>query len=839
VQNRGRLTETKRDGDAERVTFGYDSPGGVTVTDATSRVTRLNFGLGGQLAQVRDGAGRIVEFGYDGQFQFTSLTGPGGERYRYSYDNRGNLTGIRDALNLETGFDYEANFNRLASFTDARENGIDYEYDARGNLVGIVYADDSRETFTHDARGNVLTATNRRGQTITYTYNAAGLVTTKDYATTPGVVDFTYQYDAAGNLTEAAGGNGTTRMTYEPATDRLTRIDYPGGQWFEFTYTPTGQRKKRTDQDGHVTNYNYDAAGRLDTMTDGSLSLIVDYDYDTAGRLSRKTLGNGVYTTYEYDSAGNVLHLINYQPGGAILSRYDYTYDVSGRRTSMTTLAGTFEYGYDALGQLIAVLHPDGRLVSYDYDAAGNRRQVNDNGAVTTYTTNDLNQYVTVGNATYEFDLDGNLIRKTENGDTTTYTYDIENRLIGVATPLDSWVYSYDPFGNRIAGTHNGEVTQFIVDPFGLGNVAAELDGTGNVMARYEHGFGLLSRVDQVGDSAFYTFQAIGHTSELTDVGGAVLNSYAYDPWGITLSESETVSNPFEFVGEFGVMNEGNGLEFMRARFYNAADGGFLQPDPLLVPGMNLYSYSEGEPTTWSDPTGLVRWGQLGIGVIQILGNGTAIGIAIASAPWTAGASVIPVFGFGYGVGTGVNNFVNSFQDFDRSDSYTGGVLGDLATNFTDSKELQAIAGLLDMWAGIRFGFRDKWLSKLGEWITEFPDFLDNLRSIINSWNTIAEALGWPLFDIQRFVSGILRSFDPNDKLAPAGVGDNGYVVAEENFAYTIRFENQREATGPAREIIVTDLLNSDFDLSTFELTEIAFANRRYAFRRDCRPTKH
>ena len=282
--NRGRLTETSQGHGAERVTFTYDdaSPGRVRVTDATGRVTDLYFGLGGQLAQVRDGQGRIVGFEYDALSQLTELRGPGGERYRYEYGDSGNLTGIRDALNLETSFSYEADFSQLASFTDARGNGIQYQYDDHGNLTTIIYADGSQEAFTYDAIGNVLTSTNRRDQTIAYSYNAAGLLTSKDYDTTPGI-DFTYTYDAAGNLTEATDSHGTTAMSYDPETDWLTRIEYPGGQFFTFAYDAVGRRTQRTDQDDNVVNYHYDVLGRLDTMTDGSSALIVDYDYD-AGR---------------------------------------------------------------------------------------------------------------------------------------------------------------------------------------------------------------------------------------------------------------------------------------------------------------------------------------------------------------------------------------------------------------------------------------------------------------------------------------------------------------------------------------------------------------------------
>jgi hypothetical protein len=44
--------------------------------------------------------------------------------------------------------------------------------------------------------------------------------------------------------------------------------------------------------------------------------------------------------------------------------------------------------------------------------------------------------------------------------------------------------------------------------------------------------------------------------------------------------------------------------------------------------------------------------------------------------------------------------------------------------------------------------------------------------------------------------------------------------------AYQIRFENKPDATGPARQIVVTDTLDPNLDLDTFQLSEITFANQ-------------
>ncbi len=320
--------------------------------------------------------------------------------------------------------------------------------------------------------------------------------------------------------------------------------------------------------------------------------------------MSREDNGNGTYTTYGYDAAEQLLNIVNYAPNASVNSRFDYTYDQLGQLTSMTTLDGISKYGYDANGQLISVTLPDNRTIQYQYDAAGNRIAVTDNGVATSYETNSLNQYTAVGKGNYTYDADGNLISKTEGGKTSTYTYDVENRLVGVVTPDGIWSYDYDAFGNRIASTHNGQRTEYLLDPSSFGNVVGEYSN-GNLIARYTHGFGLESRVDATNTTAYYDFDAIGSTAGLTGGNGSYVNRYSYLPFGEDLNKVEAVSNPFEFVGQFGVMDEENGLDFARARYYRASEGRFINPDPIgIVGGLNLYNYVDNDPLNNIDPSG-------------------------------------------------------------------------------------------------------------------------------------------------------------------------------------------------------------------------------------------
>src|SRR5262249_6349530 len=154
----------------------------------------------------------------------------------------------------------------------------------------------------------------------------------------------------------------------------------------------------------------------------------------------------------------------------------------------------------------------------------------------------------------------------------------LQGNLVGVAAPGGSSTYQYDALGNRVAVTSGGQTTKDLVDPTGFGNVVAQFDGAGNLIAHYTYGLGLTSRVDSSGVSAYYTFDGKGNTVALT--GSAGTDRYAYLPFGGILATSGSISNPFQYGGQQGVISDSDGLVFMRARSYDPAQGRFLSPDP-------------------------------------------------------------------------------------------------------------------------------------------------------------------------------------------------------------------------------------------------------------------
>jgi YD repeat-containing protein len=394
----GRLSEEYRDEGAEHITYAYISPGMVTVTDAQNNTAQIFFGPHGEVLETHDPLGSVAANAFDAKTQVNQLTGPDGKTISLAYDARGNTVGMLNPLNQLIKMSFEQNRSRLTELVDSRDNKTQFSYDGSGNLQGITYPDTSAESFGYDASGEVQSYTNRRNSSINYERNDRGQITKKTYSDSR-VID--YSYDSQGNLLTAADSlTGTVTMQYD-TRNFLTQISYPGGRGFTFEYNNAGRRTKRTSNDGEVINYEYDAARRLKGLKDGANNLIISYEYDINGRLSKEIKGNGTQTTYEYDAAGQLLHMVNYAPDNSVQSRFDYTYDVNGNRTSMTTLAGITSYTYDDIGQLTGVTYPDGRVVTYAYDAAGNRVSVTDNSVTTAYSTNNMNQYTQVGDATY------------------------------------------------------------------------------------------------------------------------------------------------------------------------------------------------------------------------------------------------------------------------------------------------------------------------------------------------------------------------------------------------------------------------------------------------------
>jgi RHS repeat-associated protein len=796
----GRLLSSNLNNNVGHVDFSYDTAGGVTATDLAGVQQKLFFDEHGFLLRQEDGTGNYLLIMTDDAGRPIKVTDAAGRTQTYAWCDCGQLASATDELGHTVNFTLGGPFNHPTQFIDAKGNSTSYTYDARGNLLSTQYADGSIERIAYDALGNPTTLTNRRGQPIQYAYNAAGQVTRETF---PDGTHNDYTYDTRCRLTTAVDAQGTTTFTYDTA-DRLTRVDYPTGRWLAYDYDAGGRRTKLTDHTGFVVKYGYDPAGRLVSLKDGADTLIDTYAYDAAGRLAREDKGNGTYTVYTYDAAGRVLHLVNYAPGGAVNSRFDYTYDATGRRVGMATLDGTWAYTYDLTGQLTHAIFSSANPAvilnqdeAYAYDAAGNRIQTVINGITINYTTNVLNQYTTIGNSTYRYDNDGNLIEETSAQGATHYNNDIRNRLIGVSGPQGAWKYEYNVLGNRTAVVKNGVRTEYLGDPTGMGNIIAVYNSTGARIRTYTYGHGLVSAYGVEG-SRYYDYDALGSTAGVSDAAGDYVNHYTYDPFGNALISNEIFANPFGYVGAAGVIADGNGLLYMRSRFYDVSVGRFIAQDPIRLEGnYNLYRYSNNNPVTYIDPQGMLY------------------------------------------VGNPFSEFPPEVQQLLYTEAYFE-IQEDKCYIIKTTKVLLIVTQ-----------FAYSVLSELSVPVTIYNLLTANLTD-----KTFTVLINETTEYIQKNCdppppppppgpgpggtgggnggSGAVGSVDPNEKFGAAGYGAAAFVRGVATIPYRINFENlgpgsvptpSQPATAPAQRVEVTDQLTPNLDWSTVQFTEFGYGD--------------
>jgi RHS repeat-associated protein len=310
-----------------------------------------------------------------------------------------------------------------------------------------------------------------------------------------------------------------------------------------------------------AVNYTYDNDNRLTQITQGTST--ASFAYDIASRRTSMTLPNGVATTYSYDTASELTGL-TYKLGSTTLGALTYGYDARGQRTAV---GGS----YARTGLPLAVS-------SATYDAA-----------------NELNRW---GTANLTYDSNGNLT----NDGLNTYTWDARNHLASIsASGSTIGTFGYDAVGRRMTKTVGGTATSFLYD--GVSPVQ-ELSGatpTANLLT----GLGVdevLSRTDSAGARSFLA-GALGSTVALTDSAGAVQTQYTYDPFGNTSFSGPASNDSFQYAAR---ENDGTGLYYYRARYYNLVLQRFISEDPIGLNGgdVNLYGYTGNSPTNFTDPSG-------------------------------------------------------------------------------------------------------------------------------------------------------------------------------------------------------------------------------------------
>jgi RHS repeat-associated protein len=640
--------------------YGYDLVGNlILVRNAAGKVTRYTYDMNGNRTSIMDPMGNVTTNVFDSLNRVVFTQDALGHSATAVYDALGRRTQTVDALNRTNYFGYDA-LGRLIQFTDAAGGVVAYTYDNVGNRTSTTDPNGHTTTnifdvlnrlvrttdptgglaqFAYDAVGSLATRTDPNGQVTTYLYDANNRRTTITY---PAGTPVTFGYDANGNRTSTTDSLGTTAYSYD-ALNRLTSVTDCYGKTVAYGYDQNGNRTSVTYPGNKTVAYSYDAMNRMITVTDW-LNHTTTYAYDPDGNLTGTLNPNGSAAAYSYDAANRLIALTNSAPDSAVISSYQYTLDAVGNHAQVdqvellqtTPVVGQFSFAYD-----------------------------NDNRMV---TSEGLPQV---------FDANGNM---TSINTTNLLVYDYENRLTQTVFGNSTNSYQYNGLGNRMSATRGGSATHYVQDVNSpLTQVLAETDSAGTVTAYYVYGLGLISRIDSDGNPQYYHYDSRGSTIALSDASGQITEAYAYDPFGRPINA--TVSdNRFRYLGRHGVVDEQNGLNHIRARYYSARSGRFVTKDPTGgndddSQSLSRYVYALNNPVRLIDINGLFSWGTFGTGVGDIgmgIGQVALTGVSafyagVTCNPLKIGSSVISAAGdlneAMRKIDAGSANIANSFFD--------------------------------------------------------------------------------------------------------------------------------------------------------------------------------
>gem|GEM_PF-5798368 len=272
-------------------------------------------------------------------------------------------------------------------------------------------------------------------------------------------------------------------------------------------------------------------------------------------------------------------------PTSQLYPRFPTTLVPSTPLTNTRVLTYTYD-GLQRLTETQEVGPTTTTAYSSTYDLAGNRLEAWTNGVLIQNHSYDAANQV----SGWSYDAAGNL---TSDG-TTTSTYDALNRL--TVQGITNNAYNGD--GVLVAQTTGSATisyTQDLIAP--LSQILS--DGTSQYVYGRDRLFGVAG-----GTRTWYLGDALGSVRQTFDDAGLVQQALRYDAWGVPQGSSIA---PFGYTGE---LQQGNQV-YLRARWYNSANGAFGSRDPFagmaeMPYSLHSYQYGYSVPTMWTDPSGRI-----------------------------------------------------------------------------------------------------------------------------------------------------------------------------------------------------------------------------------------
>ena len=493
---------------------------------------------------------------YDLKDRATHRTNPAGGVTRYLYDRN-------DRLRKEIRpYGYEPENDDGA--------GAAYTYDSRGNRLRTTNAlGEVVQELSYNLRNQPVIQKDTFGNRTELSYELDGKIKDVRRSGNHQRTLQQYEYNARGQITGVVDGNRNPISYDVDSWGRITGIGFADGVKEGYEYTPAGQISRTIDGNGNAVQYRYNSLGKISERID-QLGFTETFRYDEEGNLSLHIDRDGRQLQRACNVFGQPVYEKASDAEGKHTNISTWHYDSLGRVTRAVCDGKSYEYIYDAHGNLKEKRSNGKSLVSYTHDRAGQITEIRDPAGVSTRYEYDI-----LGRRSRIYNNDGlevrygydalNRIRHIRygNGVETAYTYDGDGNIRTLETKagedvLLSFAYRYDGNGNRTAKTGmQAGVT--------LGGVTSEIT-TGNNALDISYAYdvrGQLLEERRNGTSVCYAYDKAGNRIRKTDVQGEI--RYLYNEKNqLIAEESPADRKQFSYDRQGGIIEEKNAAGIRR-----------------------------------------------------------------------------------------------------------------------------------------------------------------------------------------------------------------------------------------------------------------------------------
>lgn len=484
---------TSRNGLTERITdpLGHYEEtvfrGGLPVAyrNKNGEITEADWDEHGNVVEVRGADGSVAHYQYDAESNLVRAVGPQGESWAFTYNEQRGLTTITSPL----------------------QTVITYTYDPSGRLIALSHSAGGQTSLSYDRFGNVARTTDPQGHVTSFVYDEWGLRLISSTDVLGRTTHF--EYDENDRLVRIHHPDGTSQTHAYDCCAPILSVDENGSS-VGYERDPLLNITRLIDRGGNHTDYRYDTESNLVEITEAE-DRRTRFVYDAAGRLVSMSDAMGRETTFAYDPAANLVGLIDpaghetrftYHPRSALASITDagghamsMLYDLAGRPAKVINARGQeVAFAHDLEGRVTAKSYDGVKVVSYEYDRAGNLRRMIDPTGTTEYELDARGlpnsiRYFDGTQVHYTHDARGNVISLTYPGGlTATYEYDARDRVRRVRFGKAGLELRYDNAGRLTEEIRsNGRVTTYEYDEGGFfREIAHSGHGVDLATIRYE-----------------------------------------------------------------------------------------------------------------------------------------------------------------------------------------------------------------------------------------------------------------------------------------------------------------------------------------------------------------